>query len=328
MTLLSSPMSRIAILLVLILIFSTSFLFAQKEMGVEVIPRVSSDQFSKRCKKLELGEIVFFLKPDYPPEASAQKLGGKVDITIEIDEIGIYSGIVSAKGDSAFLATSIKAAQKVKFKPTICDGKPISSVAVLTYTFTPTEETESYFVPQKVEEFKDINQESQYYEPIFYLTENYKISFGYADNKFHEEAYLTKGDFAHFLRKTLDLIFERAKFANKDPIQINLIRPYNPFNLKTTDEIKDLNKKLPSTDSALALIEIYKISLVNKDFQLNSSLNITQNDVIEIWAEIFGDEALPIHFKKTKDEKQLMTRGEFALFLEESLRVLTYKVLP
>jgi hypothetical protein len=322
-------MSKTACLtvLTLFLIASTAVIFAQKNNGVEVIPRLSADKLAKQCKNLEIGKIVFYFTPETPPQALVEQ-DSTVNVTINIQENGLFLGIVSIDGKSPFLEVAIKAAQKVKFSPTLCDGKPIPVSAVMTYIFTPTKHSESYFIPEKTEDYKDVNQESPFYESIFYLTENYKISFGYSDNKFHEEINLNKGDFTHFLKLTLDLVIERARFANKNPKEINLFSPYNPNNLTSINEIKDLNKKSPSNDSAIALFNKYKISLVNENFELDSSANITQNEVIEIWSHIFGKEALPINFEKTVDNGKLITRGEFALFLQESLRVLTYKVLP
>jgi hypothetical protein len=49
--------------------------------------------------------------------------------------------------------------------------------------------------------------------------------------------------------------------------------------------------------------------------------------LLDLWAEIFGAEAVPINFELTNGDKIIM-RGEFALFLQESVGVLTYKVLP
>lgn len=323
-------MSKTACLpvLILFLIASDAVIFAQKSIGVEVIPRISADKLAKQCKDLEIGKIVFYFTPENPPQALIEQSSGTVNVTINIQENGMFLGIVSIDGKSPFLEAGIKAAQKVKFTPTICDGKPIPVSAVMTYIFAPSKNSESYFVPEKTEDYVDVNQDSKFYEPIFYLTENYKLSFGYSDNKFHEEINLNRGDFTHFLKLTLDLLFERARFTNKNPQEIKLFSPYNPNNLTSINEIKDLNRKSPSNESALGLFNKYKIALVNKNFELNSSSNIPQNEVIDIWSNVFGKEALPIYFEKTDDAGKLITRGEFALFLQESLRVLTYKVLP
>ena len=65
-------------------------------------------------------------------------------------------------------------------------------------------------------------------------------------------------------------------------------------------------------------------------FELIPSLSSeeTKKEVIEIWRGIFGEEALPVNFLTPKDQDKKMTRGDFALFLKETLDVLTYKILP
>ena len=323
-------MARLAKILILLLLLNalSSNIFPQKKPAVRVNANILAEKFPKQCKQIVMGKLLFFLEPEYPVQALSNQAEQKVNITINVNEKGFFLGIISVDGKSPFLETAIRASQKVKFSPTLCNGRPISVPVVLNYTFLPGLVSQTYFSPQKVEEFADVKKESKYYEPIFYLTENYKISFGYADNKFHEEAFLTRGDFYHFLRLTLDLLVERARFANKDPNTIKLIRPFDPNKLISKNEIKDLDPKLPSTDSVLVLIDKYKIVLVNQNFELRSLSHISQNEVIGIWSNIFGIEALPIHFKKKTDENDLITRGEFALFLQESLRVLTYKVMP
>ena len=315
------------IFLIFILTLIKSFVFGQENKSVEVIPRLSVFEIADECSELKIGEIVFFQKPEFPPQASPKNSKETVHITINIDKLGTFLGIEKVQGNSPFLEQGIKAAPKVKFTPTICDGKQIPVNVVMTYIFNSKKITQEFFTPEKIEEFEDLDKTSQFYEPILFLTENYKISFGFADKKFHENAILTRGEFAHFLRLTLDHLSEKAKFTNKDLNKLNLFRPFNPSNLKTAEEIKDLEKNSPSAESVQKLLNNYKIALVDKDLKIQTYSNISQKEIIEIWKEIFGIEAVPIHFEKTSNG-EFISRGEFALFLYESLRVLSYKVLP
>lgn len=315
------------VLVVVTLTSAQPFVSAQENKNVEVIPRLSVFEISEKCSNLKVGEVVFFQKPDFPPQASGTNSKETVHITINIDEFGTFLEIEKVQGKSPFLEQGIKAAPKVKFTPTICDGRQISVKVVMTYIFSSKRITQEFFVPQNIKDFVDLDQNSQFYEPILFLTEEYKVSFGFADKKFHENAILTRGEFAQFLRLTLDYLSEKAKNSNKDPNKLKLFRPYNPNNIMSIEEIKDLDKNTPSAESVRELINVYKIVLVNEKFELQTYSNISQKEIIEIWKEIFGLEAVPIHFGKTSNG-EFITRGEFALFLYESLRVLSYKVLP
>ncbi|MDQ3321472.1 MAG: hypothetical protein M3525_03290 [Acidobacteriota bacterium] len=138
---------------------------------------------------------------------------------------------------------------------------------------------------------------------------------------------MTRGDFAHFLRLSLDLLSERAKIAGKIPHRIGLFSPHNPQNLKGANDIKKLDKKEPFADSVKLLLLNYEIALVGEKKEFSGKSPISQNEVIEIWTKIFGADAVPVNFKPETGGR-IMTRGEFALFLQESFGVLTYKVLP
>jgi hypothetical protein len=67
---------------------------------------------------------------------------------------------------------------------------------------------------------------------------------------------------------------------------------------------------------------------VNREKQFEGNLPLSNNEVIRYWEKIFGIDAVPVNFHLIKDGDRIMSRGEFALFLQESLNVLTYKVLP
>lgn len=314
--------------IILIIFFLSSSLFAQKEDEVEVSPTLNQKTIFKKCKNIDLGKVVFYHVPDYPPEARSAKIGGSVEVEIKIDEKGFVIGIINIKGHTLLQEAAKIAATKAKFTPTICDGQAAQVHALMIYNFIPYVITENYFTPTKIEDFLDITSDSVYYESILNLTENYKLAFAYGDRKFHSDAPLAKGDFAHFLRLTLDFLNKRAEIANKNPQTLELFSPYNPNNIKSANDIKDLNDKLPYSDSVNLLLSKYKICLADENKKFNGKFPLTNNEVINYWENIFGKEAVPVNFKKINDSDKILTRGEFSLFLQESLYVLTYKVLP
>ncbi|CAN5136891.1 hypothetical protein BH20ACI1_BH20ACI1_12660 [soil metagenome] len=302
---------------------------AQKKDTVEVIPKISTETLANKCKNFTLGTLVLFLQPEYPPEAKTAQIGGTVTVSISIDETGKISGIKKVEGNKILQNAVMNAVQKVRFTPTLCDGIAMPVNGLLNYNFVPYVFTESYFKPEKIEDFADIKRDSPFYEAILDLAENYQLAFGYADKNYHADAPLTRGDFAQSLRLTLDLLSERAKIVNKIPNKIGLFYSHNPQNIISADKIKDIDKKKnPYFDSVKILLEKYQIVMVNDSKNFNGNLPLTQNEVIDLWTKIFGAEAVPVNFEKIKNGDRIFTRSEFALFLQESLNVLTYKVLP
>ncbi len=318
-------MVRILLTLFIILPLGVS---AQKKDKVEVFRQILSENLAVNCKQLELGKVVLFHQPAYPNEALTGRIGGTVNVLVKIGELGISSEILKIEGSRFFLEIAEKSAKRVRFSPTLCDGNPIAVSALMTYNFIPQISDDNYFFPAKVTELTDVKTDSPYFESISNLTENYQISFGYADKKFYENAPLTRGDFAQFVRMTLDLLFKRAAESKKIPHQIGLVRAFNPQNLTRVNSIKDLGKKQPFYLSVGVLLQTYNIALVNNDSRFQGNNPITKNEVIDYWTNIFGIEAVPVHFEKSQVGEQIFTRGEFALFLHESMQVLSYKVLP
>lgn len=312
----------------MIIFLSAATFFAQKVGDVNFSPQILSKSDVENCKTLSLGKAAFSAPPKYPNEAKAAKAGGTVNVQIAIDINGNVSEILSVSGPDMLIESAAAAAKSFKFTPTICNGKAIAISGLVTYNYRPFVFIDGYYSPHNVEEFSDISRDSDYYEPILNLTENYNLAFGFIDKKFHPNSPLTKGEFAHFLRITLDFLKNRAKLANRTPREIGLYFPYNPQKIKTIDEIPDINYERPYAESVSFLVAKYDISLTDDDKNFSGNLPLTQNEVIDYWSKIFGEDAVPVNFVRIVDGDKILTRGEFALFLQESLFVLTYKVLP
>lgn len=299
----------------------------QVKDAVEVVPKIPAQKINKKCARLEPGKIVFFAVPDYPPEAKAARVAGTVAVNIKLSDTGTMPEIESAAGNKILQSAAIASAHKVKFTPTLCDGAPVPTLVSINYNFLLFIENRSYTTAARIEDFTDVDKNSEFYEAILDLTENYRIAFGYAGKKFYPEAPLTFGDFAHFLRLTLDLLSERAAASGKLPRREKLFFRHNPQNVKSASDIKKLDKKEPFADSVKTLLLTYDIAPLNEKKEFTGSAVIRQSEAIDVWTKIFGADAVPVNFTfETGDH--IMTRGEFALFLQESLGVLTYKILP
>lgn len=301
---------------------------AQKKHTVEFFARIFLPFERTTCKEFQPGKVVLFKKPDFPSKAKNRTIGGIVEFRIDVSETGVISNPIKLSGHPMFDETTLESANKIRFTPTLCGGEPQKVTASLFYVFLSEGDLDTYLTPTKIEDYTDISEDSQFYEPILYLTENYKLTYGFSDKKFHPELPLTYGDFAYNLNLTLKLITERAKIVNKNPADINLYSSFNPQNLESADKIIELNNKKPYADAVKNLINNYKIAIVDKNNEFHGDVPLSNVEVVKYWGKIFGNESVPVNFQNTGTAERLMTRGEFALFLRESLEVLIYKVLP
>lgn len=321
-------MARNLFCLFIFFLFSAQFISAQKKETIGVAASLNAKSVTSVCKDLRLGNALLLPEPKYPSEAKQTKIGGTIEVSVELDENGNALRVEQISGNKALQGAAIVAAIKAKFVPTLCDGVKTRISAVIIYTFTPADLLGKYVVAAKIEDLADVKIDSQFYQAILDLTENYHLAYGYADGNFHAELPLTRGDFAHFLRLTLDLLSTRAKFANKDLRQNGIFSAYNPQKTVSVAKIKELKPKEPFYESVKILLQNYDVSLANGNSEFTGSETLTQNEVIDLWTQIFGAEDVPVNFKKTENFERIISRGDFAVFLQESLGVLTYKLLP
>lgn len=313
-------MTKSFIYFVVVLLFSTLNIFPQSGKKNADLTAKNSP---KNCRVFLNGKLLNNPQPFYPDEAKSSGISGKVQIAVEIDEKGNVTSIENFTGEEVFKKTTFEAALQAKFSPTLCNGIPSKKIGIITFNFPKFSITNEYFKTTKTEDFKDIQENTNYFEAISLLTENYRIAFGYADQRFHPEMPLTKGDFAHFLRQTIEMLEWRGKLAQKPIKKMGLVNDYNPFKLK---EIEYLGNT-PYAESLNVLAVDYKIILAEKDGSFAGETISKKSEIIEIWRSVFGEEAIPVNFLYDTSDKEI-SRGEFALYLKESLDYLSYKVLP
>jgi TonB family protein len=277
------------------------------------------------CKEFVVGKIIDLPKPDFPQAAKSAKVAGKVEVRVKINEKGYVTFAEIVSGNPLLLESAITAAKKAKYSPQLCDNKPLITDGIITYNFIlPIQE--KYFLTDKVEDFADISRDSEHYESILFLTENAKISFGTADKRFEAERNLTRGEFIEFLFKTITFLDERASLLGTDVKKLKIYKTFNTNQLKSISDIKDFDEFRPYSNSLQKLIEKYDIAIVNKTNYFNGSFPMSSSEIVDYWRKIFGEEVIPINFKS--DKATTINRGEFAIFLTESLEILTYKLLP
>jgi TonB family protein len=279
---------------------------------------------TRNCRVFLNGQLLNNPKPVYPNEAKTAGIIGKVEIAVEIDTFGNVAAIESTNGPEILVRAASEAARQAVFSPTLCDGKATKSIGVITYNFAPVELIREFFKPSAIEDFTDISSENNHYEAVLFLTENYRIAFGYADQKFHAEMPLSYGDFAHFLSQMLEMLDSRGRLARKIPQEIGLYQPFNPHQLKEIE----FNPTTPYAHSLKILSQKYKIVLADRTGTFDGEALPGKQEIIGIWRAVFGPDSVPVNFLEAADEQTVMSRGEFAVYLKESLDVLTYKLLP
>ncbi len=311
------------------IIFTATFLLMLFSIGIPAQMRDRKTKQAlknspKNCRVFLNGKLINNPQPSYPKEAKLAGANGKVQAIVEIDEKGNVTGIENVLGPELLKKSASEAAFRAKFSPTLCDGKAAKTIGVITFNYTPIALASEYFKPSRIEEFSDLAASDNFYESVLFLTENYPIAFGYADQKFHPELPVTKGDFVHFLRQTLELLDSRAAIVKKNPREILLYQPFNPNQLQEIE----FNPTAPFAESLIILSEKYGIILAEANGNFEGNTSLQKGEIIQIWRSIFGDEVIPVNFLNEKKDDLEMLRGDFAIYLKESLDVLTYKLLP
>jgi len=82
-------------------------------------------------KAIELPE------PEYPEEARRSHAGGRVIVSVIVDETGKTISAEVEDGPILFRRAALEAARKAKFKPTLVDGQPVKVSGILEYRFAP-----------------------------------------------------------------------------------------------------------------------------------------------------------------------------------------------
>jgi TonB family protein len=82
-------------------------------------------------KAIELPE------PEYPEEAKKARAGGRVIVSVIVDETGKVISAEVEDGPIQFRRVALEAARKARFKPLLVGGQPVKVSGVLSYLFAP-----------------------------------------------------------------------------------------------------------------------------------------------------------------------------------------------
>lgn len=83
-------------------------------------------------KAIELPEA------EYPEEARRSRAGGRVIISVIVDQAGKVISAEVEDGPIVFRRVALEAARKARFKPMLVDGQPVKVSGILEYRFAPS----------------------------------------------------------------------------------------------------------------------------------------------------------------------------------------------
>ena len=101
-----------------------------------------SEGVNKASSKTISGHVVEGIagslpKPPYPPAARAVRAMGPVEVQVLIDEEGSVFSAYAVSGHPLLRVSSVTAACKAKFRPTLLSGQPVKVSGIVTYNFVP-----------------------------------------------------------------------------------------------------------------------------------------------------------------------------------------------
>jgi TonB family protein len=76
-------------------------------------------------------------EPEYPEEARRERAGGRVIVSVVVDETGKVISAEVEDGPILFRRPALEAARKARFKPMLVDGQPVKVSGILQYRFAP-----------------------------------------------------------------------------------------------------------------------------------------------------------------------------------------------
>ena len=81
------------------------------------------------------GKAISLPKPAYPAEAKAAKVSGIVSVSVVTDERGRVIWARAISGHTLLQPTSVRAACRARYSPTLLSGRAVKTETVITYNF-------------------------------------------------------------------------------------------------------------------------------------------------------------------------------------------------
>jgi TonB family protein len=120
------------------------------------------------------------VEPDYPPQALASQISGRVFVEVTVDENGAVTSARALSGHALLRSAAVDAARGWTFTPTLLQGKPVKVLGSLTFTFTLPQNIQRGRVIERIKAQVEKNPEN--------AKLRYRLGTAYDENEQFEEA--------------------------------------------------------------------------------------------------------------------------------------------
>jgi protein TonB len=104
-------------------------------VAVSVLPGLAQEAQKKASRTEGMSAALSKVQPDYPPIAKQLKIQGVVELEAVVDTSGEVEKVIILNGSPVLTKASVDALKKWKFKPFTEDGKAVTALVPVSFTF-------------------------------------------------------------------------------------------------------------------------------------------------------------------------------------------------
>jgi tetratricopeptide (TPR) repeat protein len=171
-----------------------------------------------------------------------------------------------------------------------------------------------------VSDFKDVKPTDEHFTSLQSLTDRYGVIVAYKGSNFYSEIPLSRGQFAMFLDRGLDIVGKITTLTtNVKPKDIYNKFSANNLKLSSVSKIKDISPSSPYYQSVKSLTESYGINFVDADGRFRPEQPLTEKE-LENWL----DGVFRIGKNPTANKK--INRGQFVIKFNDTLDLMNDRI--
>lgn len=99
------------------------------------VPGMADGESRPKPARVQLGELIWHVEPDYPAETIQEQVEGTVKLRVMITKNGTVQEIEPMGGPPALVGTSVAAVKQWRYRPTMVNGKPVTVQEVVKIVF-------------------------------------------------------------------------------------------------------------------------------------------------------------------------------------------------
>jgi TonB family protein len=105
---------------------------------VVIPPAIMAEEPEHRVSEEDAKKsITSKVNPTYPVMARQMRLGGKVQVDAYVDTAGKVEKVQVINGNALLSSAAVRAVKQWKFTPFTADGKAVTAITRLTFSFAP-----------------------------------------------------------------------------------------------------------------------------------------------------------------------------------------------